>query len=330
MPRPRSRPRLTNVPSAWLSPLRDFSIFLRVECGLAPNTLKAYTADVEDLLTALFAAGRSTPQAVTPRDLTQHFAALKTARRLDGTSVIRHLATVRVLFRFLVSSGVIKANPADAIDRPTRWKKLPGVLTPRQMKSLLEVTVPTRPTPRAHAGNSPARVAALDLALRDRAMLELMYACGLRASEVGSVTLDDFKPTLGVVLVRGKGNKQRLVPVARPAQQAVEAYLTSCRPALSRAPGKDGGRLLLSRSGRPLERVAVWQIVRRHAAAAGLNKVHPHMLRHSFATHLLAGGADLRVVQELLGHADIGTTQIYTHVDRSGLKDMHRRYHPRG
>ena len=338
MPRPRARPRLTNVPTAWLRPLRDFSIFLRVECGLAPNTLKAYTADVEDLLLGLLASGRSTPESVTPRDLSQHLAALKSQRGLDGASVIRHLATIRVLFRFLTSAGFVKANPADAIDRPTRWLRLPGVLTPRQMKTLLETRLPpsarARPAKDGAAATTPNRphgaLNDLDLSLRDRAMLELMYACGLRASEVGAMTLDDFKPTLGVVLVRGKGNKQRLVPVAKPAQHAVESYLATCRPTLTRGSRKDRGHLLLSRSGRPLERVAVWQIVRRHAAAAGLSRVHPHMLRHSFATHLLAGGADLRVVQELLGHADIGTTQVYTHVDRSGLKQTHRKYHPRG
>ncbi len=311
-----------------MGPLRDFHSFLRVECGLAPNTLKAYAADVEDLLTRLLALGRRAPASVRARDLTDHLAALKTARRLNGTSVIRHLATIRVFFRFLVSTGAVPSNPADALDRPTRWKKLPGVLTPRQMKTLLEAK-PSPATPGRRAAPDTPRSGA-ELEPRDKAMLELMYACGLRASEVGTITLDDYKPTLGVVLVRGKGNKQRLVPVAAPARSAVETYLHTCRPALARRAGHDRGRLLLSRTGRPLERVAVWQIVRRHAAAAGLPRTHPHMLRHSFATHLLAGGADLRVVQELLGHADIATTQIYTHVDRSRLKDLHRRHHPRG
>ncbi|MFN0010742.1 MAG: tyrosine recombinase [Phycisphaerales bacterium] len=316
MPRTRTRPPLPDLPSAWAGPARDFHTFLRVECGLSVNTLKAYRADVEDLLTELMGAGRRGPMQVTARDLSTHLSSLKTRRAMNGTSVIRHLATTRVFFRFLTSRGLVPSNPADALDRPTRWKKLPGVLTPRQVMSLLEAKGP--------------EAAGLDLSLRDRALLELMYACGLRASEVGTLCVDDFKPTLGVVLVQGKGNKQRLVPVAKAAQETVHQYLTLCRPTLVRPHGKDRGRLLLSRTGCPLERVAVWQIVKRRAAAAGLLKVHPHVLRHSFATHLLAGGADLRVVQELLGHADIATTQIYTHVDRSRLKEMHGRYHPRG
>ena len=170
---------------------------------------------------------------------------------------------------------------------------------------------------------------AIPLWLRDKGILELMYACGLRASEVGALGLDEVYPTLGVVKVTGKGDKQRLVPYGRPAERAVTAYTMQCRPRLVRIDARDKGRLFLSRTGRPLERVAVWQIVKRNAAKAGLDHIHPHMLRHTFATHLLSGGADLRVVQELLGHANINTTQVYTRVDQPRLKDIHRRFHPR-
>jgi integrase/recombinase XerD len=166
--------------------------------------------------------------------------------------------------------------------------------------------------------------------LRDKAMLELMYAAGLRASEVGDLAVDDYNATLDVLIVTGKGSKQRMVPIGKPAHDWTEQYLAELRPHLSRwDDGRDRGRLLLSHTGRPLERVAVWQIVRRNATLAELGDIHPHMLRHSFATHLLAGGADLRVVQELLGHADIATTQIYTHVDRSQLREVIRKHHPR-
>ncbi|MCA9290540.1 MAG: tyrosine-type recombinase/integrase, partial [Phycisphaerales bacterium] len=200
-------------------------------------------------------------------------------------------------------------------ETPTRWKRLPGVLTPKQMRDLLEA-------PNPDAGR---------LWLRDRTMLELMYAAGLRASEVGVLALRDHNDTLNVLRVTGKGRKQRLVPIGRPAQAWTRRYLEELRPHLARFDdGRDDQRLLLSHTGRPLERVAVWQIVRRNARLAGIRDVHPHRLRHSFATHLLAGGADLRVVQELLGHADIATTQIYTHVDRSRLREVVRKHHPRG
>jgi integrase/recombinase XerD len=187
-------------------------------------------------------------------------------------------------------------------------------MSPKQMKALLAA-----PTPESGR-----------LWLRDKAMLELMYAAGLRASEVGALRTNEYNATLGVVLVTGKGQKQRMVPIGKPARTAVERYREELYPTLVRfGDRRDNGRLLLSNTGRPLERVAVWQIVRKCALLVGLEYVHPHKIRHSFATHLLVGGADLRVVQDLLGHADIATTQIYTHVDSSRLRDVVRQHHPR-
>jgi integrase/recombinase XerD len=329
-----------------------FRSYLRVECGLARSTVTAYTRDLRDLIEDI-APGVSDPTealcAVTPRRLHEHIAALKSRRGLSASSITRHLATLKVFYRFLHATGRLSANPTIHLDRPTRWNRLPRVLSPRQVKSLLEARTgacaPARtsaPDPRARSSSTPTpsprrnraslgRSAAIRAALRlrDAALLDLLYSCGLRASEVADLRTEDFKPELGVVMVTGKGNKQRLVPVAAPAAAVIRDYLRQGRPVLARG-GLDQGRLLLSRTGRPLERVAVWQLVKRGAADAGLGHAHPHMLRHSFATHLLAGGADLRVVQELLGHADIATTQIYTHVDRSRLKDVHRTYHPRG
>ncbi len=359
------------VPQAGpFEPLRRrFLAFLRLECGLLHNSLAAYDRDLRDLFGDLARAGVSSPAAITPRLLTQHLAGLKSDRGLAASSAIRHLATIRVFCRWLTAEGLIEENPADVLDRPTRWKRLPDVLSGKQIKAMLEEGIEAR-----RGGSSTSRHRGIRqngdrdrrarpeevLHLRDRALLELMYASGLRASEAAGLALTDYLPELGVVRVTGKGNKQRLVPVGKPARGAIERYLAECRPVLSpdaeaeesrrggprahashgpepsktqpRRPARGArghNRLFVSRSGRPLERVAVWQIVRRTANAAGLRGVHPHMLRHSFATHLLAGGADLRVVQELLGHADIGTTQIYTHVDRSRLKSVHRRYHPR-
>ncbi len=316
------------LPGVFVSAQKQFLAFCRVECGLAVNSVAAYKRDVTDLLHDLLAHGRSDFVTVTGRDLAEHLARLKTERHMESSSVIRHLATTRVFFRWLESTGLIRENPSGDLDRPTQWKRLPGVLSPRQMRQLVESPKPE------HDGESKN---APPLHLRDRAMLELMYACGLRASEVADLRVSDLHPTLGVVTVTGKGNKQRLVPVGGPARDAVKKYLEECRPRLVAGAGKkakpdvSANRLLLSRSGKPLERVAVWQLVKKNAARAelGIGRVHPHMLRHSFATHLLSGGADLRVVQELLGHSDIATTQIYTHVDSSRFREIQKKFHPR-
>jgi integrase/recombinase XerD len=258
--------------------------------------------------------GAESPDAVTMDMLAGHIRHLGTDRGLDPRSIVRHLATMRIFFRWLHANGRIRRDPARLLERPTTWKRLPGTMTPGQMKRLVEAPSPD---------DGP-------LWLRDRAMLELMYASGLRASEVGALKLSDFDRDELILKVTGKGNKQRLVPVGKPAAAILERYLAECRPQLARHDDRrDKFRILLSAHGRPLERVAVWQIVKRAARTAGIQGVHPHLLRHSFATHLVAGGADLRVIQELLGHADIGTTQVYTHVDRSHLRKTIARFHPR-
>lgn len=344
----KGRPARKAPPTAGLPPelahqLELFFNYIRVECGFSRNTLAAYTADTLDLARDLTARGITSWSAISGRTLAEHLASLHADKQMEPSSVARHLATIRVLFRFLHARSIIPEDPTDILQRPTRWKKLPNVLSPKQMKLLVEAPRPTptsAPIPahtRSRATSSsetpPATrlpKAPAELWMRDRAMLELMYACGLRASETADILLTDWVPSLGILRVRGKGDKERIVPVGEPAQNAVEAYLTHCRPKLARAHARDKGRLLLSVRGLPLERVAVWQLVRKHANAAGLRDVHPHMLRHSFATHLLMGGADLRVVQELLGHADIATTQIYTHVDQTRLRSVHQKYHPRG
>ncbi len=330
-PRPRTRSASAG-PAAhdtWPPALRglasEFVGYLRVECGLQPSSVEAYERDVRDLFAQLAADGAQGPEALTPRALAAHVAWLSRERGLAASTVARHLATIRVLCRWLVGRHIVRDDPTDLLDTPKKWSKIPGVLSPVQMRRLLAAPVPPK-TPSA----GPA------LWLRDKAILELMYSSGLRASEVGGLGVTETHLTEGVVRVTGKGNKQRLVPMGRPARDALAQYLRECRPALVEAcvragePTRHNGRVFLTRTGRPIERVRVWQIVKACARDAGLHKVHPHVLRHSFATHLLGGGADLRVVQELLGHADIATTQIYTHVDRSALKGMHRRLHPRG
>jgi integrase/recombinase XerD len=310
-------PEASGLPPALRRTHDRFIAYLRLECGLRPNSVKAYAWDTLLLLDDLARAGCATFAQATPRMLAAHLTGLKADRRMTGTSVTRHLASIRVLCRWALALGESPTDPSEILDRPHRWKKLPDVLSPAQVRALLAA-----PAPRAGESGPPVW-------LRDRALLELLYSSGLRASEAADAAISDVMETLGVIRVTGKGDKQRLVPMGAPARDALDRYLRECRPELVRPDGRDRGRLLLSRTGRPLERVAVWQIVRRAAQAAGLRGVHPHTLRHSFATHLLVGGADLRVVQELLGHADIATTQIYTHVDRSRLKSVHSKHHPR-
>lgn len=350
--RPRVRPDAGGFPPEFARLLRAFLTYVRVECGLSANTAAAYQRDCEDLFFSLRASGRTELAQVTARDLSDHLAALRSSKGMAASSVVRHLATIRSFFKWAMSTGLISENPADLLDRPKPWKKLPRVMSPRQVKSLIEA-----PPAGASAGATGDGASSADgadgapgltvrdaLDLRDRAMLELMYACGTRASEVADLRVEDVHFDLGVVRITGKGEKTRLVPIGKPARSAIRRYLELARPVLagrgnarraggagtpSRPDNRGEGRLLLSRTGRPLERVAVWQLVRKRALAAGLPAVHPHMLRHSFATHLLFGGANLKVVQQLLGHADVATTQIYTHVDAHRLREIHQRFHPR-
>lgn len=326
MAAPRTTPDLDSLPESYRRLHRAFSTYLRVECGLLPASVEAYGRDLRVFFGDLAAQPNApgSPEAASPRDLADHLARLSREQGLSGGTVTRHLATLRVFGKWLAGTGRAEDNPAQLLERPTRWKKVPGVLSPKQMRQLVEAPQP----PEKESGGPP-------LWLRDRAILELMYASGLRASEVGALELSGYISTAGVLRVLGKGDKQRLVPMGEPAQEALEQYLRDCRPklvevGLAAGERRDEGRVFLTRSGRPIERVRVWQVVKKWAAAAGLANVHPHMLRHSFATHLLAGGADLRLVQELLGHADISTTQIYTHVDQSRLKSVHEKFHPRG
>lgn len=288
-------------------------LYLRIECGLSPATLEAYGRDTTDLLEWLAGKDVATHTDIEPRHLADHITHLSQERSLAAGTVTRHLSTIRVLCKWMVGIGRLERNPAEILERPVRWKNLPDVLSVRQMRSLVEA-----PTPDAGP-----------LWLRDRTLLELMYASGLRASEAATSQLADINDKLCAIRVTGKGDRQRLVPMGEPAVQWLDRYRSELRPTLEAGKHLDRGRIFLSKSGRPIDRIAVWRIVTRWARAAGLGHVHPHTLRHSFATHLLVGGADLRIVQELLGHADISTTEIYTHVDQRHAKSVHKRFHPR-
>ncbi len=316
--------RVERLGDAMAMARRAFIAYLRVECGLLPATIEAYSRDLETLMLDLQDRGIADPGAMTPEALVGHVRSLTRDRGYSGATVGRHLATIKVFCRWCIATGKLRENPSDHLDQPVKWKKIPGVLSPNQMRKLLAAPQPP----------GVVKDGAAPLWLRDRAILELMYASGLRASEVGAISISDIVEKIGVVRILGKGDKQRLVPMGDPARHAMDAYLKECRPLLitaeRAAERRDEGRLFLSRTGRPIERVRVWQLVKHYAKIAGLRDVHPHTLRHSFATHLLAGGADLRIVQDLLGHSDISTTQIYTHVDRSRLRETIRTKHPRG
>lgn len=291
--------------------VREFLTYLRIECGLAANTLQAYASDLDQLIAFCTERGATTADRLDFSLLVDHLKDLRTAG-LSSRSIARHLATMRMLCRFAAANGHCENDPSDLLQTPRMWKTMPDVMHTTQVQKLLDAVDPASRT-----------------ALRDRAVLELMYACGCRASEIGALRLTDLHTELGVLLITGKGNKQRLVPIGRPAMEAIDTYLRELRPKLVR-PDKPTDRLFVTLRSTCLDRIQVWHIVKRYARAAGMGAVHPHTLRHSFATHLLAGGADLRVVQELLGHANIATTQVYTHVDRERLRSIVKQHHPRG
>lgn len=312
-PSPLKAATPTEAPSAgsrFEGPVRAFLTYCRIECGFAPATLAAYAGDLRDLWVWMVEQGHASWQALTLDIIGEHLKHLE-ERCLEDSSIARHVATIRVFGRFLASRGFTDADPAELLVQPAVWQRLPSVLGREQIEKLLAAPREDEP-----------------LYLRDVALMEMLYAAGLRASEVATLEVGKLYPDLAVVRVVGKGNKERVVPVGVPALKAVDRYTRELRPMLVRE-GKATDRLFLSRNGGAITRVVVWQIVQRHARRAGLHSVHPHQLRHSFATHLLAGGADLRVVQELLGHSNIRTTQIYTHVDRSRLKQVIDRFHPR-
>lgn len=321
--------RVAEMPRAFSDAHDRFLTYLRVECNLARNTLEAYSRDLADLFQFAHEQGLEGPSKLEPRNLTDHISSLRSKRGMEASSATRHISSLKVYCRWALATGVHRSNPSDILDRPSRWRHLPDVISPGKVKEILLAPAGRRSPSVRNVRRSDDDRTPADLRLRDRSLLELLYSSGLRASEAASIAISDYHEALQVIRVTGKGTKTRLVPVGKPAQVALGEYLARCRPNLLRGDARDRGKVFLSKSGRPLERVAIWQIVKRAAQEAGLPRVHPHTFRHSFATHLLAGGADLRAVQEMLGHADIATTQIYTHVDDSRIRATHKAHHPR-
>ena len=289
--------------------VREFFAALQTERGASPHTLAAYRRDLAGFAAFLRRRGRSVA-AARVGDLTEYLADLR-RRGLGARSAARHLSAVRGFYRFLLASGEIRRDPTEHLEAPRPPRTLPRTLSVEDAAALVE-----SPDLSAPEG------------LRDRAMLELLYASGLRASECLTLRLEDFNVTAGYVTAMGKGSRQRLVPVGAQALRWVERYVSTSRPGF--VTRSDPGTLFLNRYGGRLSRQSLWSVIKRAARRAGLRSaVSPHTLRHSFASHLLERGADLRSVQAMLGHADIATTQIYTHLPSSAVRAMYRKFHPR-
>ncbi len=280
--------------------------YLRVEKGLSKNTLEAYS---RDLHTFSEYWGERGLEEFGRRDVVG-FSRYLAERGLSPRSIQRALIALRGFFRFLTLEGILEEDPLEDVSLPSFSRKLPDVLSRHEINKLLDQPDPSTP-----------------LGLRDSALLEVLYGTGMRVSEASDLKLGSLQLELGFVLIKGKGDKERLVPLGEIAQEKLQRYLAEARPRLIK--GRDPGYVFLNPRGKRMSRQGIWKVIKKYALKAGLEGVTPHSLRHSFATHLLEGGADLRSVQALLGHADISTTQIYTAVGIDYLKAVHRRFHPR-
>ncbi len=290
--------------------LEQFLDYVSLERGLSKNTRAAYADDIGRFLDDLAKKGVASLNDVTRKQILDHLLSEK-ARGLAANSLSRHLVSLKVFFRYLTQEGLLAVNVAETMESPRVWKMLPSVLTPKEIDRLSSVPDTEKP-----------------LGLRNRAILELFYATGLRVSEMAGLQLTDLHFDEKFLRCIGKGRKERVVPVAGAAIKWVESYIKEVRPQL--APGAHEQTVFLSNRHQPMSRKTIWDFIKKCARDAGITKtIYPHTLRHSFASHLLANGAPLRIIQEMLGHADIATTQIYTHVDPDRLKGVHRQFHPR-
>ncbi|MEE8450745.1 MAG: site-specific tyrosine recombinase XerD [Thermoguttaceae bacterium] len=291
----------------WLDAFVEYSAG---ECHLAENTVAAYRRDLVKFFDWL--AGRSIP-GLSIRDLADYVGWLS-EKRLAPASVARHIVSLKVFFRYLQLEGVLEDNLAELLGSQKLWQRVPKILSPQQIDALFQAPESGGPCWR-----------------RDRALLELLYATGCRASEASNLRMCDLHLDEGFCICRGKGDKERLVPLGNRAAEALRAYLQEERPGLVASSASPVEWVLLSYRGRRLRRERIWELLKKYARRIGApSDIGPHTLRHSFATHMLSGGVDLRQLQEMLGHASIATTQIYTHVDPSRLKAIHKKFHPRG
>ncbi len=295
---------------------KDFLGYLTVEAGLAENTILAYGRDLKDFLEYCKSNSSATGKIsrldqIRPALIQNYLRILtKDERRSEG-SIKRSLVAIRMFLRFGKLTGLVEDDFAAILEGPKLWQRLPTICSKKQVISIINAVCPDEP-----------------FYLRDKAMLELLYATGVRASELAGLKTSDLNLDIGYLRCLGKGNRERVIPVGKVAIATAVKYLAELRPKLARA--FSGDFLLLSRTGRPMSRIEIWRLIKKYAIRAGMpGNLTVHTLRHCFATHLLAGGADLRSVQEMLGHVDIATTQIYTHVDQERLREIHKKFHPR-
>ena len=288
----------------------QFLDYLSVERGLSSNTIESYGRDLRKYVDFLKRKGIGSIEGSSRKDITSFMMKLKD-KGLSANSISRNLVAIKVFYRFLMRERIIKDDPASVLDSPKLWKKLPDVLSLSEVEKILDA--PDTKDPRE---------------IRDRAALELMYATGMRVSEVANLRIEGINRDLGIVRCLGKGQKERIVPVGKSAMKALDIYLQKSRSRLLK--NKTSPYIFITQQGKKMSRVSFWKIIKKYTKLCSINKrITPHTLRHSFATHLLERGADLRVVQELLGHSNISTTQIYTHINKDRLKSIHAKYHPR-
>lgn len=290
--------------------LESFLDHISLERGLSINTRKAYADDIGQFLAWLDQKGVTSLNQVSRKQILDHLMNMK-SRGMSTNSISRHLVSIKVFFRFLQQEGMLDKNVTDTMDSPRLWKILPDTLSEKEVERILDAPDLRKP-----------------LGIRDRAMLEILYASGLRVSELSNLQLSDLHIDDGYIRVIGKGRKERVIPVARESAELLLLYLEEVRPVLCDNPRLQN--VFVSKRETALCRQRLWQIIKKYTKDAGIMKnVTPHTLRHSFASHLLENGAPLRVIQEMLGHADIATTQIYTHVNPERLKSIHQKFHPR-
>ena len=290
--------------------LDAFLNYLSVERGLSHNTIISYQEDINAYIGFLTASHIETFSLTKKNDITDFMLSQKD-KGLSANSIARRLAAIKGFYRFLVRERILKADPSNLIDSPKLWKKIPQTLSANEVDALL-----SQPNIRSVQG------------IRDKAILETLYATGMRVSEAVNLKKDNVNLDVGFLRCIGKGNKERVIPVGKKAINSIKRYLKESRP--QQLKNKESDSLFLNRFGKKISRQSLWKIIKRYAKEARIKKpIRPHILRHSFATHLLERGADLRSVQEMLGHADISTTQIYTHISKERLKAIHRMFHPR-